>query len=114
MPIQAASAVALPYCRHAAGQPVVQQAGPQPQAAAGTHCHEHHAAPDGSAMPDNAAATDDGCDNCDMCHLASTGYLPSASASLTPVPVSIQVAAPTAVLLGRVDTPPQQPPRRLN
>ena len=73
--------------------------------AAAMPCHE--------AMADaSAAQSDGGCDNCEICHLASAGFMPSAAFEPAPPPLgkrfdaSLIVAPPSFIA-----EPPQHPPR---
>ncbi|MDP1956961.1 MAG: hypothetical protein Q8J75_02130 [Rhodocyclaceae bacterium] len=107
LPIQAVAAMAMPYCRHA-GEPSAQTEAVHSAAP----CHEHADVAVGAA--DVSSTGDLGCDNCEMCHLASAGYIPSAVANL-PLPVaSVFVARPMSALRSHIAEPPQQPPRRTN
>jgi hypothetical protein len=100
LPIQATSALAVPFCRHAAEQTVQGHATEQ----AADHCHEQA----------GARGESSGCDNCGMCHLATAGYLPTAVAPLFPAATSVQVAVFAPDLFSHIGDPPQQPPRRTN
>lgn len=102
LPIQAASALAMPFCRHAVGA-MEQQAAVHGEA----HCHEQ------SVPASEPVATLD-CDNCEMCHLATAGYLPATAANPLPEAASVLVALRSLALHSHVGDPPQQPPRRLN
>ncbi len=106
LPIQAASAVAMPFCRHAA-----ERTGQAEVLLEGAHCHEQAAVT--VEDTDHVDGTL-GCDNCEMCHLATAGYLPAAVTSLMPEAVSVLVALPALALPSHIGDPPQQPPRRLN
>lgn len=91
----------MPFCRHAAAQTTESLAQDE------FHCHE--------SLPqaaDPSAGID--CDDCEMCHLATAGYLPATVASLMPEATSVLVALPSAAPPSHVADPPQQPPRRLN
>lgn len=109
LPVQAAAAVVMPFCSHA-GDPTVQATANAP-----APCHEH-AAP--AAPATNSAggegASDLGCDNCEMCHLASAGYIPSAAVSLPVLEASSFVAKQVLASISHIAEPPQHPPRRLN
>ena len=72
--------------------------------AAAMPCHE--------AIPDDQAAQHDACDNCEICHLASAGFMPSAAHEpcFAPTPrrfVAALIAAPPSFIA----EPPQHPPR---
>ncbi len=93
LPLQAAAAVAMTFCRHA----------PEPVAAEATHCHGHVV---------NAAAGDIDCDNCGLCHLASAGFLLAPTDSFMLPAASILVPQPVIASASHIPEPPQQPPRR--
>lgn len=93
LPIQAAAAVTMPFCRHA----------PEPAVIEAPHCHEQAA--------DSAAAAVD-CDNCGLCHLASAGFLLAPTDAFALHAASILVPRPTMASASHIPEPPQQPPRR--
>lgn len=94
LPLQAAAAVTMPFCRHAA-EPVATEA---------AHCHEQ--------VVESVAAGDIDCDNCSICHLASTGFLLAATEALPPLAMSVLVAKIEMASASHIPEPPQQPPRR--
>lgn len=98
LPIQAAAAVTMPFCRHAT----------EPVAAEATHCHEQGMATVTATNPD----CDLGCDNCGLCHLASAGFLLAPSDTLSLHAVSILVPKLITASASHIPEPPQQPPRR--
>lgn len=104
LPIQAAAAVTMPFCRHAP-EPMAQQGMAQPAA----HCHDQV---DEAAI--HATASDFDCDNCEMCHLATAGFLLSATETLPLSAANILVPKLKPVPTSHIPEPPQQPPRRLN
>lgn len=93
LPIQAAAAVTMPFCRHAA----------EPLAAEAAHCHEQ--------VAEAVAASDIDCDNCAMCHLATAGYLLTAADALPLRTTSVLIPKLAAVSASHIPEPPQQPPR---
>jgi hypothetical protein len=97
LPLQAAAAVTMPFCRHAA-EPVATEA---------AHCHQQVVESAATAM-----AADFDCDNCAMCHLASAGFLLAATEALPPLAMSILVPKLDLVSASHIPEPPQQPPRR--
>lgn len=106
LPVQTAAALAMPFCGHA-GDPAGQVTANAP-----APCHEH-AAPAPAADPaGGAGASDLGCDNCEMCHLASSGYIPPAAAKLPLAIAGVFVARPILALHSHIAEPLQQPPRR--
>ena len=94
LPIQAAAAVTMPFCRHAAGQVAMEAA----------HCHDQAAG--------TAAASAVDCDNCAMCHLATAGFLLAAAETLSLHAASILVPRLEQASASHIPEPPQQPPRR--
>lgn len=85
-------------------QMVMEQAAAD--AAAALPCHEAMAG-------DQAMPQDNGCDNCEICHLASAGFMPSAPLGSGVLPVGSRfdvalIAAPPSFIA----EPPQHPPRR--
>lgn len=101
LPLQAAAAWVMPFCSHAAAQE---------QAASAEHCHH-----DGAAEAAVPATSGLDCDNCEMCHLASAGYLlAEAEAIPSLLADDVLVAPPGAALPSHIGEPPQQPPRRTN
>ncbi|MDP2108936.1 MAG: hypothetical protein Q8J67_07800 [Rhodocyclaceae bacterium] len=107
LPVQTAAAMAMPFCGHA-GEPSAQAMvadSPAP-------CHEHVVP---AADPASGAGVSDlGCDNCEMCHLASAGYIPPAAANLPLAVAGVFVARSIHALHSHIAAPPQQPPRRLS
>jgi len=101
LPVQTMAALSMPMCRHAQEQAAALAA---EQAGAAMHCHE-------TAAPDQAAH-DAGCDNCEMCHMAGAGFMPSAAlvAGLAPVANDYSLPAASAPP-SHIAEPPQHPPR---
>lgn len=94
LPLQAASAWTMPLCSHAANM----ESSP---------CHQHD---DASTL---AATSDFGCDNCGICHLASTGFLLAGlEPAILPQAASVLVSGPVNTWPSHIPPPPQQPPRR--
>jgi hypothetical protein len=94
LPLQAAAGWTMSLCSHAL----------QEDAAATVHCHEQE---------ETAAASNLECDNCGICHLASTGFL-LAGLETASLPVTANVLVPGQVnpAPSHISPPPQQPPRR--
>lgn len=87
LPFQTASAVVMPFCKHALrGQAYFQtMAGESHDACAG-HCAPQSDGKDG-AQPDRPDSVQ--CDQCDLCHLACAGFMPASFESVhSPVPGS--------------------------
>jgi hypothetical protein len=103
LPVQIMAAQSMPLCRHAQERASVAAA----EEAAAMPCHEVHAA----TAPDQAAH-DAGCDNCEMCHLASSGFMPSALVAAGLVPAERSYMLPASVAPpSHIAEPPQHPPR---
>ncbi|MCX7155947.1 MAG: hypothetical protein NTW45_05840 [Rhodocyclales bacterium] len=102
LPVQTMAAMSMPLCRHAQEQAATSDAaGP---ADAPVHCHE-------TAAPDQVAH-DTGCDNCEICHLACAGFMPSAPLATGLMPAGNDYALPaTAAPPSHIAEPPQHPPR---
>lgn len=98
LPIQAAAAVTMPFCRHAPEQAVT----------AAAHCHEQVA----QSVAPNDLDLDLGCDNCGLCHLASAGFLLAPSDTFSLHAASILVPKLIIASSSHIPEPPQQPPRR--
>jgi hypothetical protein len=94
LPIQAAAAATMPFCCHV----------PEPVATEAAHCHEQVMA--------TVAVSDIDCDNCQMCHLASAGFLLTAAAPLPPLTLNVLVPKLELASASHIPEPPQQPPRR--
>jgi hypothetical protein len=103
LPVQTMAGLAMPLCQHG-----------QDQAAAGAmhYGDEASAMPCHEAGPDDQAAHQDGCDNCEVCHLAGAGFMPSADTAAGLMPAGHRYVLP-AVLTPRshIAEPPQHPPR---
>ncbi|RLJ68510.1 hypothetical protein [Sulfurisoma sediminicola] len=106
LPLQAVAAIAMPYCRHAAEQVVALDA-----SASEAHCRGHA----GNDAPSAGAAADQDCDGCELCHLASAGYMLPAVAMAGHLPPARDFEArPVLASPSFIPEPPQHPPRRLN
>jgi len=95
LPVQAAAAVAMSFCPHAAAERVATGA---------TGCHEQPAPA--------AGASDLACDGCLLCHLASSGFLVAAAAFEAPTYLDVLAGHPDRIATSHIPDPPQQPPRR--
>jgi hypothetical protein len=109
LPLQAVAAVAMPFCRHAAEQ----------AAAADATTHEEHCPGHAMESPtvDVPAAIDcdQDCDGCELCHLASAGYMPAAVVTAAHPSVSRDFQLRTVLASPSfVPEPPQHPPRHLS
>lgn len=71
---------------------------------AAMHCHE--------AMADDPPLHQDSCDNCEICHLASAGFMPSAALPDGLLPTHNSYTLPAIVAPpSHIAEPPQHPPR---
>lgn len=101
LPVQTMAAKAMPLCRHALEHANHAAATAQLE----SHCHE-------AGSVDAPQVHDAGCDNCEMCHMASVGFMPSAPLASAPVPENRHFgreafSAPPSHIV----EPPQRPPR---
>jgi hypothetical protein len=107
LPLQAVAAIAMPFCRHAAEQAVQLDA-----SAAEQHCPGHGG---NDAPPPGSAAVDQDCDGCELCHLASAGYmLPATATTESLSPVRDFESRPVLASPSHIPEPPQHPPRHLS
>ena len=104
LPVQTMAAMSMPLCRHAQEQAM---AGVElQQDAAAVHCHET------TAPASDQTAHDAGCDNCDQCHLACAGFMPSAPLATIMIPAGYAYVLPAIVAPpSHISEPPQHPPR---
>jgi ABC-type nickel/cobalt efflux system permease component RcnA len=103
LPVQTMAALSMPLCRHAQEQAAASLAA-QPEA---MPCHE-------AATQDQVPNHDAGCDNCELCHIASTGFMPSAALTADPVQAEYHYAMPAvAAPPSHIAEPPQHPPRAI-
>lgn len=103
LPLQAVSAIAMPYCKHGAPQSMQQMN------ADNMHC-EHGGNP---AQPRQKTGSH-ACDDCGLCHLAGSGAILISS----PVPTGLAAAHDYALpaerpLVSHIPELPQRPPRAL-
>lgn len=103
LPVQTGAALAMPLCHHAPLQAAVEMAD-HTAMEAGAPCHE-------TATPDQAAH-DAGCDNCQICHMAGAGFMPTTAMSTGLMPAANAYSLP-AIMAPRshIGEPPQHPPR---
>jgi hypothetical protein len=106
LPVQTMAAMSMPLCRHA-----------QEQAMAGAMTHDAAeqsdvAMPCHEALAPDQTAHDTGCDNCEQCHLACAGFLPSAPLAADVNPAAHRYAVPAITAPpSHISEPPQHPPR---
>ena len=106
LPVQTMAALSMSQCRHV-----------QEQAAAGGMGHEVAAsaelpAPCHEAVDSDQATYNEACDNCESCHLASAGFLPSADLLAGLIPAENRYVLPAVTVpRSHIAEPPQHPPR---
>ena len=105
LPVQTMAALSMPLCRHAQERGLASVAAEE--SAAAVVCHEaHHAA------AADQTAHDAGCDSCEMCHLASSGFMPSALVAQGLMPAGHYYESPAITAPpSHIAEPPQHPPR---
>lgn len=106
LPLQAVAAIAMPFCRHAAEQAAQIEAS-APEA----HCHGHA----GNDAPPAAASahSSQDCDGCELCHLASAGYmLPAVVTAESLPPARDFEARPILASPSQIPEPLLHPPIR--
>jgi 7-cyano-7-deazaguanine synthase in queuosine biosynthesis len=103
LPVQTIAAIAMPLCRHAQEQGAAAVATEQAES---HHCHE--------APATDPVKHDARCDNCEICHLACAGFMPSAPLTTSPMPVATRYELPAIVAPpSHIGEPPQHPPRNV-
>ncbi len=106
LPVQTMAAMSMPLCRHAQEQAMTGAAAEQPDAA--EHCHEA-VAPDQVAQ---SGAHGGACDNCESCHMACAGVMPSAERLPGVLEITRSYVIPTVnAPPSHITEPPQHPPR---
>ena len=103
LPLQAAAAVAMPFCRHAHEAPQADMSKME------MPCHEHEQS--GHATDDTPLAANAACDNCEMCHLATAGFLPVDDGQVTVRMLSVLVEHPAVDSPSFIADIPDHPPR---
>ena len=106
LPVQTMAALSMSQCRHAQEQAVAGGMGHEVAASAesATPCHE--------AVDSDQATHHEACDNCESCHLASAGFLPSADLPAGLIPAENRYVLPAlTVPRSHIAEPPQHPPR---
>jgi hypothetical protein len=103
LPVQTMAGLSVSVCMHMQGHEGAAAA-IQDVAEGAMPCHE--------AMADDAPLHQDGCDNCEICHLASAGFMPSAALPTGLLPAQNSYALPAIVAPpSHIAEPPQHPPR---
>lgn len=102
LPVQTVAAMSVPLCRHVQEQAMAGIQSEQVDTA--THCSE--------AAASDQAAHDAGCDNCEICHLACAGFMPSAPLAAGLGPAGHDFVLPAALAPpSHITEPLQHPPR---
>jgi hypothetical protein len=103
LPVQTMAGMVMPVCGH----------GQEQEIAVATHdtaatdampCHE--------ALAADQAAAENGCDHCQTCQLASSGFIPSTALTAGVIPAEYGYVLPAIVApRSHIAEPPQHPPR---
>jgi hypothetical protein len=107
LPLQSMAAVTMTFARQDVPATAMEATGEH------EHCQHHQAATDVPDVAQNQQTQQD-CDNCGICHLACSGYMPAAE-------VKTEVAPPAQVYQSglvvarqsHIPEPPGYPPRRI-
>ena len=106
LPVQTMAAMSMPVWRHVQEQALAaaMSAAADEDVGAAMHCHEAGAA--------DQVAHDGTCDNCEICHLACAGFMPSAALAADLIPAANRYVLPAiAAPPNHISEPPQHPPR---
>jgi ABC-type nickel/cobalt efflux system permease component RcnA len=105
LPVQTMAGMVMPVCGHGQEQEIATAATQDSAAAEAMPCHHE-------AMAADQAAADNGCDHCQTCQLASSGFMPSAALTAGVIPAEYGYVLP-AIMAPRshIAEPPQHPPR---
>jgi hypothetical protein len=96
LPVQAMAGLSMSLCRDA------QERATQPEA---MPCHE-------AMAQEQAPNHDAGCDNCEMCHIAGAGFIPSTALTAGLLPAGRHYVMPAVPAPpSHIAEPPQHPPR---
>ncbi|MBU0752990.1 MAG: hypothetical protein KJ787_01720 [Gammaproteobacteria bacterium] len=117
LPLQAVAGIVMPFSRLASEQPV-----PAEPMSHDAPCHgqmsggtETVPAPSFAAEASLGHDCDQGCDDCGVCHLASSGYMPATDSRSADLPVTrTYVVRPVLASLSFIPEPLQHPPLRLS
>jgi hypothetical protein len=109
LPVQTMAGMVMPVCGHGQAQEIAAAAHDM-SAAVAMPCHHDAMAAD-QAVADQVAA-DNGCDHCQTCQLASSGFMPSTALTAGVIPAEYGYVLP-AIMAPRshIAEPPQHPPR---
>ena len=105
LPVQTMAAMSMPLCGYAQEQALaIEMSKAAEQSDAAMPCHE--------ALTPDHTAHDRACDNCEQCHLACAGFLPSAPMAADVIPAAHCFALPAVTAPpSHIVEPPQHPPR---
>lgn len=110
LPIQTASAVIMPFCKHALrshGGLLVQQVDAHAPTVDAERCAAHAGDQQSSTAAHGNLAS---CDQCELCHLACAGFLASSVAPLAAPAMSAAVASEPAPFHSVTPSLQQRPP----
>lgn len=107
LPLQGVAGMTMKLCAHDA---TAAQALPATEAGVDEHCPYHEA---DSAPASLDSTQSQGCDNCGICHLACSGYLPASGLPAVATAEAHQLQPqPVAALASHIPEPPRYPPKR--
>ena len=107
LPLQAVAGMTMQFCRHDSAPQNSQAV--TAAASVEEHCPYHDA---GAAPAAQDRTHDQKCDNCGICHLACSGYMPASEVKTDIAPLAhVYQRWPAAARTSHIPEPPQYPPR---
>jgi hypothetical protein len=108
LPLQTMAGMVMPVCGHGQVRESAAPAASHDMAGTdGMPCHHE-------AIDADQAAAENGCDHCQACQLASTGFMPSTAPMAGVIPAGHRYALPAVMAPpSHIAEPPQHPPRSL-
>ncbi len=105
LPVQTMAGMVMPVCGHGQEHEIAAAAAHNMAAADAMPCHHE-------AMAADQAPAENGCDHCQTCQLASSGFMPSTALTAGVIPAEYGYVLP-AIMAPRshIAEPPQHPPR---
>jgi hypothetical protein len=106
LPVQTMAGMVMPVCGHAQANEIAAPAAAHDMAGADAMpCHHE-------AMDADQAAAENGCDHCQTCQLASSGFMPSSALTAGVIPAEYGYVLPAIMApFSHIAEPPQHPPR---
>lgn len=104
LPVQTMAGMIMPVCGHVQEQEIAVAAHAM-AAAEAMPCHHE-------AMAADQAPAENGCDHCQTCQLASSGFMPSTALTAGVIPAEYGYVLPVIMVpRSHIAEPPQHPPR---